>query len=116
MDGQFDTAVARWVYAHRVPHLLVRRWWFWMANVLNEPMGWRFRFSRPGPGVFYAVDVTRCGIVRFLVAQGAAELAPLMCRGDYQITRFLPRGVRFARTQVIADGASYCDFRYLDSP
>jgi hypothetical protein len=112
MDGQFDTPIARWVYGHRAPHLLLRRFWFATANLADEPDGWRFRFLKPRPGLFYGVDVTRCGIVRFLADQGAAELAPLMCQGDYQIIRFLPPGVRFVRTQVIAEDAPYCDFRY----
>jgi hypothetical protein len=113
MDGQFDRALVRWAYAHRVPHLLLRRWWFWTANLLDEPNGWRFRFLKRAPGRFYGVDVTRCGIVRFLVAQGAPELAPIMCRGDYQIAKYLPPDVTFERTQVIAEGAPHCDFRYL---
>jgi hypothetical protein len=115
MQGQFDSVLARWVYAHRIPHLLLRRWWFWAANLLDEPKGWRFRFAKDGPDLFYAVDVTRCGIVRFLTAEGAPELAPLLCRNDYQIGKYLPPGVTFQRTQVIAEGAPFCDFRYLNS-
>jgi hypothetical protein len=100
------------VYRHRLSHLLLRRAWFASANQLDEPDGWLFRYHVGRPGLFYGVDVTRCGILRFLAAQGAPELAPLMCRGDYQITRYLPPGVTFERSQVIAEGASYCDFRY----
>lgn len=116
MQGQFETCPARWVYAHRRPHLLLRRCWFISANLVNEPAGWRFRFVPGRPGLFYGVDVTRCGIATFLAAQGAADLGPLLCRGDHEITCYLPPGVRFERTQVIAEGAPYCDFRYLDSP
>ena len=41
MEGQFDTVMARWVYAHRIPHLLLRRWWF------GRPTCWT---SRRGGG------------------------------------------------------------------
>jgi len=117
MAGQFDTAVSRWVYRHRWPHLILRRWvWFWTANRLDEPAGWRFRFHPGNRDLFYGLDVTRCGIVAFLAGQGAADLAPLICRGDEAITRFLPPGVEFRRTQVIAQGAPYCDFRYHNVP
>ncbi|WP_340681417.1 L-2-amino-thiazoline-4-carboxylic acid hydrolase [Amycolatopsis coloradensis] len=115
MDGQFDTAVSRWGYARRGPHLLFRRFWFSTANILDEPDGWRFRFRRGEPGLFYGVDVTRCGIVRFLVDQGPPELAPLLCQGDFRITRYLPTGVAFERTQVIAEGAPFCGFRYREA-
>lgn len=88
---------------------------FGRPTFVDEPGGWRFRFAKDGPGLFYAVDVTRCGIVRFLTAEGAPELAPLLCGGDYQIGKYLPPGVTFQRTQVIAEGAPFCDFRYLNS-
>jgi hypothetical protein len=113
IDGQFGSAVSRWIYGHRRSHLLLRRWWFWSANRADDPDGWRFRFIKDGPGLFYGVDVTRCGIVRFLAAQGALELGPLMCQADFQIARYLPPGVTFRRTQVMAEGAPFCDFRYL---
>ncbi|WP_346109852.1 L-2-amino-thiazoline-4-carboxylic acid hydrolase [Nonomuraea maheshkhaliensis] len=116
MRGQFASPVVRWIYRHRWAHLLLRRWWFWTANLLDEPAGWRFRFLRGDEDLFYGVDVTRCGIVRFLSQQGAPELDPLMCRGDFQITAFLPAGVTFARSQTLAERAPHCDFRYLTVP
>ncbi len=112
-DGQFSSVLSRWIYGHRLSHLLLRRWWFWTANRADDPDGWRFRFIKDGPGLFYGVDITRCGIVRFLAAQGAPELGPVMCQADYQIARYLPPRVTFRRTQVIAEGAPFCDFRYL---
>lgn len=115
VDGQFGTGPSRWIYRHRLSHLLLRRWWFWTANRADDPDGWRFQFIKGGPGLFYGVDVTRCGIVLFLAAQGAPELGPVMCRADYQIARYLPPGVTFHRTQVIAEEAPFCDFRYLTS-
>jgi hypothetical protein len=56
--------------------------------------------------------VIRCGVVKYLAKEGAPELAPLICRGDEHIRRYLPKNVEFKRTQVIAEGAACCDFRY----
>ena len=114
MRGQFESGAVRWVYAHRWSHLLLRRSWFASANARDEANGWSFRFIPGGAGLFYGVDVARCGIVTFLTANGAAELGPILCRGDYAIARYLPSGVRFERSQVIAEGAPFCDFRYRE--
>ena len=112
MDGQFDRWIARKAYANRTLHLLFRRWWFRSANRVDELDGWRFEMAPPEKGLFYGVNVTRCGIVNYLVNQGVPELAPIMCRGDFHITKYLPAGIEFKRTQVIAEGGEYCDFRY----
>jgi hypothetical protein len=114
MDGQFDRWIARKAYANRSLHLLFRRWWFRSANRVDELDGWRFEMAPPEKGLFYGVNVTRCGIVNYLVNQGVPELAPIMCRGDFHITKYLPRRVEFKRTQVIAEGGEYCDFRYYN--
>ena len=112
MDGQFERWISRKVYANRTLHLLFRHWWFRSANRVDELDGWRFQMIAPEKNLFYGVNVTRCGVVNYLVTQGAPELAPIMCRGDFQITKHLPRGVEFKRTRVIAEGGEYCDFRY----
>ena len=112
MDGQFERWISRKVYANQTLHLFFRRWWFRSANRVDELDGWRFQLTAPEKKLFYGVNVTRCGIVHYLVAQGAPELGPIICRGDFQITKYLPRGVEFKRTQVIAEGGEYCDFRY----
>jgi hypothetical protein len=112
MDGQFDRWIARKVYANRTLHLLFRRWWFWSANRVDELDGWRFQVTPPEKSLFYGVNVTRCGTVNYLVKQGTPELAPIMCRGDFHILKYLPQGIEFKRTHVIAEGGEYCDFRY----
>lgn len=112
MDGQFDKWIARKVYANRVLHLIYRRWWFSSVNRADEPDGQKFEYLPPAGKRFYGVNVTRCGVVEFLKRMGALELAPVLCRGDLHIQKYLPKGVVFERTQVIAEGGDHCDFRY----
>ena len=113
MDGQFDRWIARKVYANHVLHRLYRQWWFGSANRANEAAGWHYEYLPPTNDLYYGVNVLRCGIVKYLAEQGAPELAPILCRGDLHIRRYLPKGIVFRRTQVIAEGADSCDFRYF---
>ena len=112
MDGQFDRWIARKVYANPLLHKLFRFQWFRSANKADEPDGQRFEILEPEGNLFYGMNVTRCGVVKYLGQEGAPELAILMCRGDYQIVKYLPQNIEFRRSQVIAEGAPYCDFRY----
>lgn len=112
MDGQFDRWIARAVYANRTLHLLYRRTWFADINRADEPDGQKFEFLPPAGDLFYGVNVIRCGMGKFLAQMGAPEIAPFLCRGDLHIQKYLPKGIVFKRTQVIVEGASYCDFRY----
>ena len=112
MDGQFDRWFVRAVYANRTLHLLYRRWWFANTNRADELDGQKFEFLPPSGDLFYGVNVIRCGIVKFLARMGAPEIAPFICRGDFHIQKYVPKGIVFKRSGVIAEGAAYCDFRY----
>jgi hypothetical protein len=112
MDGQFDRWIARRVYANRTLHRMYRRWWFSDINRADEPDGQKFEFLPPAGDLFYGVNVTRCGMLKFLTRMGAPELTPFICRGDFHIYKYLPNGIEFKRTQVIAEGGERCDFRY----
>lgn len=115
MDGQFDRWIARFGYANRTLHLLYRRRWFNDINRADEPDGQKFEFIPPSEKLFYGVNVIRCGMVKFLTKMGAEELTPYICRGDFHIQKYLPKGIVFKRTQVIAEGGECCDFRYYES-
>lgn len=112
MDGQFERWIARKVWGSPLLHRLYRWWWFRSANRADEPDGQRFECVEPRGNLFYGFNVTRCGIVKYLTAEGAPELAPVICRGDDNVRKYLPSNVEFRRTQVIAEEASCCDFRY----
>jgi L-2-amino-thiazoline-4-carboxylic acid hydrolase len=115
MDGQFDAWIARVGYANRTLHLLYRRRWFADANRADEPDGQKFKFLPPKDDLFYGVNVIRCGMVKFLTKMGAPELTPLICKGDFHIQKYLPKGIEFKRSQVIAEGGEFCDFRYYNA-
>ncbi len=55
------------------------------------------------------MDVTECGIVKYLQREGAPELAPFLCWVDYP--QFAEMGLRLDRTETIAQGGRHCDFR-----
>jgi hypothetical protein len=112
MDGQFDTWIARKVFAHRTLHQIYRRWWFARANRADEAYGQRFEYVPPDGDLFYGVNVTRCGLGKYLARMGVPELTPYICRGDHHVQQYLPQGIEFRRTGVIAEGGQYCDFRY----
>ena len=112
MDGQFDRWIARRIYANRTLHRMYRRWWFSDINRADEPDGQKFEFLPPAGDLFYGVNVMRCGMLKFLARMGAPELTPFICRGDFHIYKYLPDGIEFKRTQVIAEGGERCDFRY----
>jgi hypothetical protein len=112
MDGQFERWIARKVWATPLLHRLYRWWWFRSSNKADELDGQRFEMVKRQGNLFYGFNVTRCGLVKYLNQEGAPELGPVICRGDEHVEKYLPQNVEFKRTQVIAEGAAYCDFRY----
>ena len=43
-----------------------------------------------------------------ILVQEIKDLSP-----DFYIQKYLPNGIVFKRSQVIAEGKAYCDFRYF---
>jgi len=58
----------------------------------------------------FGVDYTECGIVKFLRAQGAHELARHLCPFDYLLSDAM--GLGLVRTTTLAEGGKRCDFRF----
>ena len=58
----------------------------------------------------WGVDYVGCGNYNFMKAQGAEEFAPYVCMSDIALGDALGWGL--IRTQTIADGCQYCDFRF----
>ena len=76
------------------------------------PGDWIFEVIE-GDGETFDVgmDVTECGIVKFLHAQGADELAPYLCNLDYLV--YQATGVELRRKMTLSWGCEKCDFRMV---
>jgi hypothetical protein len=69
------------------------------------------RFVPGEPGQFdYGIDFVECGIIKFLCAEGAEELAPVLCELDWPHAELL--GIELIRTTTLAQGGERCDFRF----
>jgi hypothetical protein len=70
-----------------------------------------YRFV-PGDGdrFDWGVDYLECGVVSFLRAQKALDLAPYICALDQVSSEALGWGLM--RTATLADGQDHCDFRF----
>ena len=58
----------------------------------------------------WGVDYVACGNYSFAKALKAEEFAPYVCMSDIALSNALGWGL--IRTQTIADGCEYCDFRF----
>jgi hypothetical protein len=69
----------------------------------------RVHLDGDGKTFAWGADYLECGIVKFLHAQGADELAPYLCLTDYAV--FGAMGIELKRTMTLAGGDPKCDFR-----
>jgi hypothetical protein len=76
----------------------------------EEKYGWTAEF--PKSDAYIAVNITRCGLVKWFREQGAPEIAPIACKGDFVWAEFMT-GLKLVRTKTLAEGYDICDFRYV---
>ena len=75
------------------------------------PGDWVFQFVEgDGDDFDWGMDYTECGIVKFLGAQGADDLAPYLCLADFPMSDAF--GLGLERNTTIAEGEERCDFRF----
>jgi len=75
------------------------------------PDDWVLTFVEGDGKIFdFGVDYTECGLCKFNHAQGADELTPYLCLGDFPVSQVYDTGL--VRTTTIARGGSHCDFRF----
>ncbi len=55
-------------------------------------------------------DYHECGICKLCSDEGCFEIAKYLCELDYLLADMM--GMKLKRTQTLADGGEYCDFRY----
>lgn len=58
----------------------------------------------------FGVNYTECGIQKYLAEQGASELTAHLCWLDYPMCAAMRVGL--IRTQTLAQGGDYCNFRF----
>ena len=78
----------------------------------RESISWVWASNFPQSNAYIAVNITKCGITDWFRDQGAPEIAPIACEGDYIWTELLT-GLKFVRTKTIANGDDICDFRFV---
>ena len=60
----------------------------------------------------FGVNYLQCGNYNFAVKHGGAAFAPYICMSDIALSDAMGWGL--TRTQTLADGCSYCDFRFKE--
>jgi hypothetical protein len=131
-DGSLEEASeiihrAMEVKVNRIPAFLRRlkgnfRLSRWAVRMMQKAARRSQKREYPGDWVFEVVkgdgetfdvgmDVTECGIVKFLHAQGADELTPHLCNLDYLV--YQATGVELRRTMTLSWGCEKCDFRMI---
>ena len=83
---------ARWSQARRYPGGLVFE-----------------RMEGDGKTFDFGIDITECGVVKYLHAEGADRLVPYLCDIDYVGAEAM--GIGLQRTKTLAWGCDRCDFR-----
>lgn len=71
----------------------------WVVDILDKTADFELGY-----------DYHTCGICRLCRDEGCPELAEYLCRLDFVMAELM--GMKLVRTQTIAKGAAYCDFRY----
>jgi len=86
------------------------RWLF--GRITKSFLGAPFRYRHLPSDTGVAFDVTACPAADYFKGQGVPPdvTAHCTCNLDYCMAREF--GVDFVRTQTIANGAEYCDFRW----
>jgi len=58
----------------------------------------------------WGVNYLQCGVLRFMMKNGGEAFAPYICMSDIALSDAFGWGL--TRTQTLADGCDYCDFRF----
>ena len=75
-----------------------------------------YDYVEPGPGdsFEFGINYRACGFCKFAAKHGDREILPHVCGLDF--AAYDLRGVHLERTQTLAGGAPFCDFRFSRKP
>ena len=73
---------------------------------------WVFEYVEgDGKSFEYGVNYTECALKKLWTAHGLEKFVPYLCLCDYAIWKAF--GVETVRSQTLANGGDFCDFRYV---
>lgn len=89
-----------------------RKEWSIQSHLKKYRNDWVVDIIEGGPQDDFVLgyDYHTCGICNLCRDEGCFELAKYLCRMDYVLADMM--GMKLTRTQTIAEGGKYCDFRY----
>jgi hypothetical protein len=75
-----------------------------------------YDYVEPGPNdtFEFGVNYRACGFCKFAAKHGDREILPHICGLDF--AAYDLRGIHLERTQTLAQGAPYCNFRFSRKP
>lgn len=76
------------------------------------PEDFVYDFVEPDTGDHFefGINYKACGFCKFAARHGDKDILPNICGLDFDA--YATRGIRLERTQILAGGASHCDFRF----
>jgi len=82
------------------------------SHTEEYPDDFVYDFVEPGTGdnFDFGINYKACGFCKFAARHGDQEILPHICGLDFEA--YATRGIRLERTQTLAGGASYCNFRF----
>ena len=82
------------------------------SHAEEYPDDFVYDFVEPetGDNFDFGINYKACGFCKFAVRHGDQEILPHICGLDFEA--YATRGIRLERTQTLAGGASYCNFRF----
>lgn len=89
-----------------------RKEWSRQSHLKKYRNDWVVDIIEGGPQDDFVLgyDYHTCGICNLCRDEGCFKLAKYLCRMDYVLADMM--GMKLTRTQTIAEGGKYCDFRY----
>lgn len=89
-----------------------RKEWSRQSHLKKYRNDWVVDIIEGGPQDDFVLgyDYYTCGICNLCRDEGCFELAKYLCRMDYVLADMM--GMKLTRTQTLAEGGKYCDFRY----
>jgi hypothetical protein len=82
------------------------------SHAQEYPEDFVYDFVEPGAGdnFDFGINYKACGFCKFAARHGDQEILPHICGLDFEA--YATRGIRLERTQMLAGGASHCNFRF----